>query len=166
MASSGILTNPTTNQAVNILVQSLRNYLRDHPSLNRLIGSEETSDRFLAWALFDALDDINNTPPPLTYSLATFPYPHLLIRGAVVTVLESVGILQTRNQLSYSDGGIQVSVSEKTPLLQAWINLFQSRYEQKKIQWKISQNISQALGNYGGGVHSEYWEYSDYYVDT
>ena len=161
MPIQGIRTSPTTDQAINTLVQTLRGYLRDHPELNRLLKDEETGDRMLAWALIDALDDINNTPPPLTYALASFPYPHLLIRGALITVLESVGLLQTRNQLSYSDGGIQVSVSEKTPLLQAWINLFQSRYEQKKREWKISQNISQAYGQ--GGQHSDYWALSGYY---
>ena len=152
----GIDTSPS-GQTLEYLVQMLRNFLRDHPSLNRLISDEETSDRFLAWALVDALDDINNSPPPLSYSLADFPYPHLLIRGAVVSVLESVGILQTRNQLNYNDGGIRVSVSDKTPLLQSWIGLFQSKYEQKKAQWKISQNLSQALGD-ESGTHSEYYD--------
>jgi len=152
---TGIDTSPA-EQSLSVLVQSLRIFLRDHPSLNRLIKDEETSDRFLAWALVDALDDINNSPPPLSYTLDGFPYPHLLIRGAVITVLESVGILQTRNQLNYTDGGIRVSVSDKTPLLQAWINLFQGKYEQKKAQWKVSQNLSRALGS-PGGTHSEYW---------
>jgi hypothetical protein len=160
---TGINTSPTTDQTVAALVQTLRGYLRDHAHLNRLIGDEETSDRFLAWALVDALDDINNTPPPLYYGLENFPWPGLLIRGAMVTVLESVGLLQTRNQLSYSDGGIHVSVSDKTPLLQSWINLFQSKYEQKKVQWKISQNINGSFG--GGGVHSEYWYISGFYGD-
>jgi len=56
-----------------------------------------------------------------------------------------------------------VSVSEKSPLLQAWVNLFQQRYEQKKREWKIAKNISGAFGE--GGVHSEYWYVSGFYGD-
>ena len=44
-------------------VSEVRLYLRDYAELNRLIDGEETSDRMLAWAVIDALDDINNTPP-------------------------------------------------------------------------------------------------------
>ena len=164
MSHQGILTTSTTNAQVAALVQTVRGFMRDHPSLNRLIDGEETGDRLIAWALADTLDDINNTPPLIgTFALETFPYPHLLIRGTVISVLESVGLLQTRNQLSYSDGGIQFSVSEKTPLIQAWVNLFQQRYEQKKREWKIARNIDGAFG--GEGVHSEYWYVSGFYGD-
>ena len=156
------LSTPSNDQTIEEYVQIIRNYLRDFPQLNRLIRGEETSNRMIAWAVVDALDDINNSPPLIShYQLSTFPYPGLLWRGAVITILESVGLLQTRNQLSYADGGIRVSVSDKTPLIQAWLGIFRGNYEAKKSRWKIAQNIDAALG--GTGLHSEYWFISGYY---
>lgn len=137
------------------LVATLRLYLRDFPELNRLTEGVESSNRVLAWALLDALEDFNTTPPWVSsYTIDNFPYVHLLIRGAAANVLESVGLLQTRNHLPFSDGGIQVGVSSKTPLIQGWINMFRSSYEQKKAHIKVAENIE---GGWGMGVHSDYF---------
>jgi hypothetical protein len=46
-----------------------------------------------------------------------------------------------------------VDVSDKTPLIQSWIQLFTNKYEQKKDRLKVALNIE---GGWGGGVHSEY----------
>ena len=140
----------------------MRQYLRDFQELNRLIDGEETSDRMIAWSVIDALDDINNTPPLIgQYTVETFPYRSLLLRGTVITVLESVGLLQTRNQLNFSDGGIQVGVSDKAPMIMQWINMLRSSYEQKKQQYKIAVNISQVFD--GSAILSDYYFLGGYY---
>jgi hypothetical protein len=156
---------PSADKLIGEYVQLVRNYMRDHSHLNRLLKDEETGDRMLAWAIVDALDIINNEPPvDLTFALVNFPFPGLLVRGAIVTTLESVGILQTRNRVNYSDGGIRLSVSDKAPELQAWIGLFRNTFERRLARWKVSQNISRALG--GSGVYSEYWVLSGTYGTT
>jgi hypothetical protein len=143
-------------------VSHLRQYLRDFPELNRLIDGHETSDRMLAWSVIDALDDFNNTPPFIgTFSVGSFPYKSLLLRGAVITVLESVGLLQMRNQLQYSDGGITVSASDKAPMIMQWLQMLKSSYEQKKAQYKMSQNIESAFR--GDGIMSDYYFLGGYY---
>jgi hypothetical protein len=134
-------------------VMLVRNFMRDFPELNRLIAGEEHSDRLIAWAVLDALNDINTTPPLQSFTLDSFPSSHILLRGAVISLLESVGLLQTRNHLTFSDGGIQVGVSDKTPLIQSWIQLFTNKYEQKKKDLLIALNIENA---WGPGVSSEY----------
>ena len=131
----------------------VRAYMRDYPELNRLIKGEEHSDRLVAWAVIDAIDDYNTTPPMTRYGLMNFPSRHLLLRGTVISLLESVGLLMTRNHLTFSDGGIQVGVSDKTPLIQSWIQMFTNKYEQKKKELKIAINIE---NGWGGGLHSEY----------
>tara|TARA_B100001250_G_C19788936_1_gene785502 strand:+ start:1535 stop:2077 length:543 start_codon:yes stop_codon:yes gene_type:complete len=138
------------------LIAIIRAKLRDHPELNRLIVGRETSDREIALAIMEAIDDFNTTPPLIgSYSVEDFPSVSLLIRGSLISVLESVGLLQTRNQMSYSDGqGVQVSVSDKTPMLMNWINLYVSQYENKKVRLKKALNLSGALN--GTGVPSEY----------
>jgi hypothetical protein len=146
------------------LISMVRTKLRDFPELNRLIEGKETSDREIALALAEAVDDFNTTPPLIeSYTIENFPSPSLLVRGALINVLESVGLLQTRNQMSYSDGqGIQVSVSDKTPMLMQWLTLFMNQYEQKKLRLKKALNLKGALN--GSAVPSEY-AYLDGYFD-
>lgn len=149
-------------QSLGEFVSQVRQYLRDYPELNRLIDGEETSDRMIAWSVIDALDDINNTPPLIgSFTVETFPYRHLLMRGTVLAVLESVGLLQTRNQISYSDGGISVNASDKAPMIMNWINMLRGTYEQKKQQFKIAVNIAEAFG--GDAVLSDYYFLGGYY---
>lgn len=145
------LTDST--QALSQFVQIVRQFLRDYAELNRLIKGEEHSNRLIAWAVLDALNDFNTSPPFTTFTLENFPTPHLLVRGTVITLLESVGMLQTRNHLTFSDGGIQVGISDKTSLIQSWLQMFSAKYEQKKQQFKIAYNIETG---WGGGVSSEY----------
>ena len=140
----------------------VRQYLRDFQELNRLIDGEETSDRMIAFSIMDALDDINNSPPFIgAFTVETFPFRSLLLRGAVLTILESVGMLQTRNQLNFSDGGIQVSVSDKSPMLMNWITMLRGTYEQKKQQYKMARNIETAMG--GHAIISDYYFLGGYY---
>ena len=143
----------------------VRAKLRDHPELNRLIEGRETSDREIAFAVMEAIDDFNTTPPLIgNYNIDNFPSISLLIRGTVINVLESVGLLQTRNQMSYSDGqGVGVGISDKTPLLMNWIQLYQGQYEQKKFRLKQAINLNGALN--GGGVPSEYVLINGYFDD-
>ena len=116
----------------------------------------------LAWAVIDALDDINNTPPFIgSYTVEGFPYRSLLLRGSVISVLESVGLLQTRNQLQFSDGGISVGISDKAPMIMQWINMLRASFEQKKLNYKMSVNIEDAMG--GHAILSDYYFLGGYY---
>lgn len=143
----------------------VRAKLRDFPELNRLIEGRETSDREIAFGIMEAIDDFNTTPPLIgNYNIENFPSTSLLIRGTIINVLESVGLLQTRNQMSYSDGqGVGVGISDKTPLLLNWIQLYQGQYEQKKFRLKQAINLNGALN--GGGVPSEYVLINGYFDD-
>jgi hypothetical protein len=155
---------PTVSKRMNEMVGMIRLYLRDFAELNRLTQGEETSDRMIAWAIVDALDDWNSTPPFIgTASLQNFPSTSLLREGATIRVLESVGLLQTRNQLDYVDGGISVQVSNKAPLLLQWISMLRGSYENKKSRMKASMNIE--MGMAGSGTFSEYLTINGLYVN-
>jgi hypothetical protein len=114
----------------------------------------------IAWGVLDFLSDFSSTPPNLGYytleELFNMHYQSFALRGTAVALMQSVGILQTRNQLQFSDGGISVGVSDKAPMLMQWISQFQNKYEQEKIQKKVSLNISQVMG-VTSGTHSEYF---------
>lgn len=151
---------PAADLELNGLANQVRAFLRDYAELNRLIAGVESSNRQIVWAIFDALDDFNTSPPFTAFQLRGFPSKSLLVRGTVISLLESIGLLQTRNHLSFSDGGLQVGVSDKTPFIQSWIQLFRNSYEEKKMRLKTAYNIETA---WGGGLSSEFRFINNFY---
>lgn len=154
-----------TSDIFNAFVQSVRYFLRDYPELNRIIKGEEHSNRMIAYAVMDFLSDFAGTPPFLGYftieDLCNMHMQSFATRGTCITLLQSVAMLQTRNQLTFSDGGISVGISDKSPLLMQWVRDFQNKYEQQKSQIKIALNIAQLFGN--SGVHAEYFFVNGWY---
>lgn len=136
----------------------VRGYLRDDAQLNRLIAGEETGDRQIAWAILDALSRFNGTPHFTNFSfdeMLAYQQHYLMLRLTTETVLESVGLLQTRNHINYSNGGINVGVNDKTPLIQSWLQMFSARNDQLITRVKVAFNIQGILGSDNVGVHSE-----------
>ena len=141
-------------------VQMVRYYLRDFPELNRIVSGEESSDRQIAWSVLDALSDFNGTPHFTAMSLDELLQRNqhaLMLRMTVITLIESVGLLQTRNHINYSNGGINVGVNDKTPMLMNWLQYFKATTEQMKTRVKVAFNIEGILGPSNSGVFSEYW---------
>jgi hypothetical protein len=156
---------PGMSSEFNSFIRMMRFWMRDHPHLNRLIKGYESSNRLIAWAIVDFVSDFSATPP----NLGRFTLEQLLDlglssfarRGSAIALMESVGFLQTRNNLTFSDGGMNVAISDKTPMLLQWLDRFQSKYEQDKKSIKISMNISQLFGV--TGAHSEYFLTNGFY---
>lgn len=145
----------TQPQRMNLarLVERIRNFLRDHEELNRLTLGKENSDSDILEAIEDVINDFNNTPPVYTiFNLSNLPPLNIVKLGAIVYLLKSVGLLNTRNSIQYSDGGVNVNM-DKTPAIQAWIQMIQNEYEEKKSKFKIAANIE---SSWGAGVNSEY----------
>lgn len=158
---------PGVSQTMMKFVQTVRLYIRDHPELNRLIAGEESSDRQILWAILDAIEDFNGTPHITHYTLEDLlarRQRSLLLRMTVVALVESVGLLQTRNHINYVTGGTQVGINDKTPMLMAWLQYFKATTEQMKQRVKVSINISDAMGTSVSGVPSEYWAVHSLYI--
>lgn len=151
---------PNAELKLNAFVNQVRAFMRDYPQLNRLIAGEESSNRQIMWAVLDALDDFNTEPPFTRFGVENFPSRSLLIRATTISLLTSVGLLQTRNHLQFSDGGITVGINDKTPFLQSWIQLMKNEYEEKKKKLKVAYNIE---GAWDGGVNSEYRFVNNFY---
>ena len=153
-ASVASSTGTPNQEARERMRKALRLFLNDTPELNRLIRREESTDEKLDLAIDLAIDDFNITAPLLaTYTDNTFPSLYLMIYGASIQVLRSAGLLQSRNELAYSSGGVSVRIFDKTQLYQSWIAQFVAEYERKKQNFKISLNINSSLAS---GVASEY----------
>jgi hypothetical protein len=115
----------------------------------------------------DAMADFNGTPHFTSWGLETFLQKQqqaLLTRMTTITLLESVGILQTRNHINYSNGAVNVGVSDKTPLIMNWLQYFKSSTEQMKQRVKVAVNIESILGPGSVGVHSELWWINSSYI--
>ena len=162
MASAEGASVPSAQLELNNFVNQVRSFFRDYPELNRLIAGSEHSNRQIVWAIMDALDDFNSTPPFTVFGINDFPSKSLLIRATACSLLESVGLLQTRNHLQFTDGGITVGINDKTPFIQTWLQVFRNAYEDKKLKLKVSYNIETA---WGGGIHSEFRFINNFYGD-
>lgn len=151
---------PHMSQTFKDFVQTVRLYTRDFPELNRIVAGEETSDRQIAWAVYDAVSDFNGTPHFTSLALEDLLQLNqhaLILRMTTIVLIESVGLLQTRNHINYSNGGINVGVNDKTPLLMQWLQYFKSFTEQMKQRVKVAINIGGILGPSNSGIHSELW---------
>ena len=97
--------------------------------------------------------DFDNTPPFIGRSDFQNPPPfHILIKGIVIQLLESKGLLESRNSLSFNDGGISIA-ADKDQRTQNWLSLFTNQYETNKTKFKIAKNIEMA---WGVSLSSEY----------
>ncbi len=151
---------PNMSQTFRDFVQLVRLYHRDFPELNRIVSGEESSDRQIAWAVYDAMSDFNGTPHFTSFTLEDILQRNqhaLILRMTTIALIESVGLLQTRNHINYSNGGINVGVNDKTPMLMNWLQYFKAFTEQMKQRVKVAINIEGILGPSNSGVHSELW---------
>jgi hypothetical protein len=141
-----------------MIIDYVRELLRDKAASNALLDGVETRDLLINMSIELAADDFSNTPPLIGQFTPERVPANMLILGTLIWVLRSAGFLQSRNQLEYSDGGIVVRVSDKTSLYQSWIANLIQEYEAKKLTYKKSVNAEQAYG----GLHSEYSFYASY----
>ena len=146
------------SEQVKRIEQWVRMQLRDFPELNRLTKGYDHSPRHVYWAILATLSDWSSTPPFIGQDLNMIlskGWDTLFARGVVIELLTSLGILHTRNYLSYSDGGVNVQ-TENPQLLQTWLQMMKNEYEQKKQRVLIAANIEAGLDTSSPGVHSEY----------
>lgn len=158
---------PGMSQTTQDFVQMVRLFTRDFPELNRLVAGEESSDRQIAWAVLDALADFNGTPHFTSMRLEDLlerGQHALLLRMTTIALIESVALLQTRNHINYSNGGINVGVNDKTPMLMNWLQYFKASTDQMKQRVKVALNIEGILGPSNSGVHSELWAVNSMYA--
>lgn len=104
-----------------------------------------------------------NTIPPLIGNFTIDSIPaDLLLKGTTSHILESAAILNARNQLDYSAGGVSVAHSNKAPLYLSFVQMYNSEWHQMTKAFKVAQNIE---GAYGHGVASEYLFLNGFFGD-
>lgn len=134
------------------LCSRIRRFMRDAPQLNRLIKGVENSNEDIMLAIDLCISDFNQEPFIGRFDFQNPPPFHLLLKGTVIQLLESKGLLESRNSISFNDGGISIG-ADKDQRTQTWLAHFVNQYETKKDKYKIARNIEAAWGN---SLSSEY----------
>ena len=136
--------------------EALRAFIKDHDYLNRLLKfTQENVEDDLDLYLNMALSFLNTIPPFIgNYAIAQFPATALLIHQATIECLISNGIVNSRNDLTYNNGGVTLKISDGDRYLKQLQQLYRLADMGIKAyaQLKIAINIE---GGYGG-VHSPY----------
>jgi len=105
------------------------------------------------YCVYLALDEWNTTPPLSSHQVQDFPSRNILLRLTIVWILQSVGLLKSRNRFTYNDGGFSVRTEEQADDYKAWIQLLRSQVDPAILRLKVTLNIA---GGWGAGVGSEY----------
>jgi len=156
-----------TRDPMKAIITLVRATLRDWAPLNELIEGEESKDRDIAIAVFRCIEDFNGTSPMTSYTLENLLAVHLadlVIQGSACNVAQSVWFPQMRNEVQFSDAGVNVSIQGKHRELMQWYQINKNEYEQKKRSAKNALNQAELLVAGAGmsGVPSEFWDFYDY----
>lgn len=122
-----------------MLIKRFRLKILDlEPMENLLKGDLEFSDERIEGFIIEALFDINEMTPRTRYTIQKFPQTALLLDGALVQMLVAQGLLQLRNQVSYSDAGLSVNLNDKSGYYAQWLGQISAKYEEGKRRLKAS----------------------------
>jgi hypothetical protein len=146
------------------IVQIVRQWIRDHAELNRLLAGQETGDKLIATCVAKALDRYNNYGPPVPTTLEEFPSLSLLMDLTVCEILSSVILVKIRNSLTYSDGAT-VNTEGNVELYERALARMQILVERQMGETKVTQNVMAALGGSTGRVSSEYGQLSGWIAE-
>lgn len=140
---------PGINLTIDQAISRLREFIGDRPENNKLIPGYELSDDKLRLAIELSLDEFNNTPPFMSFTLKDFPSLKVLLHGSTIQCLIMAGLIQSRNYLQFSDGGISEVISDKAPSYQGWVQQMSGmlkNYAQVTDEIKIAINMESAFG--------------------
>lgn len=142
------------NPRVKKFLGRVRTWMKDFSYKNDLLVDRMSDDDNLLVCLELALDEFNKfSMPPTNYGLENFPSYALLVYGTVIHALISEAMLQMRNRLNYTDGGITVATSDKAGDYMSAVQALRQMYHMQKNDLKTFLNAELA---YGDGIPSEY----------
>ncbi len=112
--------------------------LDDNVEKNTLLEELEFTDEQVKGFIMESLYDINEYEPRTDFKLDGFPKTSLLLDGALVFALQARGLIQLRNQISYSDAGFSVNLDDKSGNYAQWLNMVSTKYLNNLKEFKRS----------------------------
>lgn len=128
----------------------------DDPNKNILNSKKEQyTDNKIVGLLKVAIKDVNGGSPQTNYTMFNVPEKDLLVNGAMVFAMIGEGILQLRNQISYSDSGLSIGMFDKTGQYQSWASFIFQNYLRDKAEFKSSIIVNSENSGFVG-ISSEF----------
>jgi hypothetical protein len=167
----------------NSVIQEIRNWMRDHEELNRLLEGEESAEHNIILGIQQAASIWNSSPPrvsTVTFSTSgtivnsqgveedqvMIDIPgtsrYIFVLGATVQVIQSVLFIRGRNRLQYTDGGITVGDEEGpyNSYLQM-LGYLKQEFQAMMARYKTAENIDGLLDG-PSGLGTDYSWYSNW----
>lgn len=127
-------------------VEKVREFISDYPEKNLLLDEQEFSDTLIALSMELAVSEFNSMTPKTNYSDENFPSKSLLMLGTLWQMYLGKSALMARNQLSYTDGGLQVPVEEKFEMYSRLADNYAAQFQTGSSRLKVSINMEGGWG--------------------
>lgn len=128
----------------------VRTFLMDSPDQNFLLDAQEFSDPYITLCMGLAISSFNAITPVSSYTDTNFPNRMVWLYGTCWQMFAGRAALAARNQLSYSDGGLQIPVEEKYELYAGLSASFGAQFKEMAQRMKIQDNIDNGWSSVGG----------------
>jgi hypothetical protein len=132
--------------ASKLIAEEVREYISDYPDKNLLLDEIEFSNTFIELCMDLGLGEYNIIPPRTGYSVENFPSKSLLLLATLWQMYLGRSALMARNQLSYTDGGLQIPVEEKYELYKNLSDNYRSQFLEAASRLKIAINMEAGWG--------------------
>lgn len=135
-----------------LTTEEVQEYIRDREDLNKLLDGPEFSATTIRIAMDLAVGTYNMIPPSTLLDSGNFPNKALLMEGTLAKLLRGQAALKARNNMQYSDGGLQIPVEEQFPLYMQLAEMYEQSFMSNAKNLKGHLNLESAWG----AVRSEY----------
>ena len=132
-------------------VMEIREFTSDYAANNLLLDREEFSDTFITLCRDLAVSSYNEIPPMSVATFSNFPSKSTLLWGTLYHMFNGKSMLYARNNMSYSDGGVQINVEEKYQLYETLAQNAQAQFQTSASRMKAYFNMESGWG----GVNSD-----------
>lgn len=132
---------PAILQKSIVTPMDIRSFLADTIGNNHLLDDVEFDDARIWLAIRMAISEYNELPPVSRVTAEIFPGLSTLIYGTCYHLFSGQSALAARNQMSYSDGGLNVPIEERYGMYQQLSQYYGSLWSQAAKLTKAHRNI-------------------------
>lgn len=144
------------------VANDVREYMQDYTYNNELVDGLEYTDAQIQRAVKMTVMRLNGLPPFIgdnTMDSVPSSLQYAVIRGTTGHLLQSTSLIQLRNQLTYTDGGIHVGLTDKHQLYQQAGGVLLQEFDDMATKAKIAININGAWGQQPSPMGGDYYNF-------
>lgn len=140
-----------------LTVETLRAYIRDVASLNKVFAGVEFEDSDYASAILWGRERIQSLPPYIQGFDASVLPVDLQRLGALASLFESASLCEIRNMSNLSEAGIPVPVGENAIMYERMGEKYEGKFDKKAMAFKEAYNIHLTFEDlYQRSIHGQF----------